>query len=473
MLLAVSHPGNQLGLFRKTLKDLRESTLITWNKLFPETHPLIIKHHKTQFYYLIRTAGEPSVLHYGGLGEEGDFEAAKGKEYGAFAIDEPSEIEEDPYLQMLAQLCWTLPDGTRPPYMAILGSNPEPGWVEEKFRPLIDQTSDEVGSASNDAQIFIRALPRDNPYLPPNWERDLRASIKNKVWIDKYLSGSWDVSEGQYFKEFDAATHILSIHDIPDSYLRTLKLVASIDHATTGISCMVVDGIDPDGNVITLGSYYEFNRLIPDHARSMIEMMHFWAVRTGKEQIIRQFEAQAKLENIAPEFYAFEYILIDPSTSHKTQQNQNELTSNQDLYRRAGIPTQQAWNALEAGLELYSQYLHVNPSHFHPITGEPGSPSYFIVLEYNKAGISEITKFKRTIDDKGRIKYAGKDHWLDNNRYILMSRPEPPARTDSDLKRMSTVDRKIIESHDKWAAGWGREPDSNLWFKPPSPGRLQ
>lgn len=217
--LGTSFPGNRLGLFRKDLTDLRESTLVSFEKICPKS--IILDHHHTHRIIYLKTVkdGPPSTIHYGGLGGEDEIESAKSKEYGAFAIDEPTEIVEGTYLMLLAQLCWTLPEGYgffdedtglwRPPYMAMMASNPEPGWLHRRFRSLIDGTSAKVPIRSDGRKIFIRSLPRDNPYLPKGWEQEQRDSAP-EVWVNKYLEGSWEVSEGQVFKEFDRSTHCIT-----------------------------------------------------------------------------------------------------------------------------------------------------------------------------------------------------------------------------------------------------------------------
>jgi hypothetical protein len=233
---------------------------------------------------------------------------------------------------------------------------------------------------------------------------------------------------------------------------------------------MVIAGQDPDSNLIVLDSYYESNRLISDHAKGMHNLMDEWAVRCNKQHIIR---AAPKQPGIHPACYAFEYILIDPSTQAKTNQSRIDLTSNQDEYYRNGIPTIPAWNALETGLNLVQEYIHVKPSHVHPFhrnptTGGPvlGSPSMFFVSSDNRNfnGLRELIRFKKTVDEHGRIKYIGRDHWLDNVRYIAMSRPEPPVRTPTDLAILDTSQQLMIRSHEKWAAGFGQVADTNTWF---------
>lgn len=473
IMLSVLYPGNRGGLFRQDLTDLRDSLLVTFFQVCPSE--LILEHHQTHKQITIDTGAKPSVILYGGLGDAHDVESAKGKEFGWFAIDEPTEVDPEAYRMLLAQLCWKLPDGSFPPFMAILGSNPEPGWVEEKYRRLIEESSDLHPLTTDGKKSFIRALPRDNPGLPPNWETDLRIDAP-EAWIKKYLDGSWEVSEGQVFKEFDKATHVI---DCPSpAFLSRLKLVASIDHATTGITCMAVDGIDPDGNIFALGEYYEKNRLISDHANGMKTLMDHWVDRCGlRYKVVNNPNPDP---TVYPACHAFEYILIDPSTQAKTQQRAAELFSNQDEYRRCGIPTVAAYNAIEAGVNLFSEYIHVKPTHIHPITLQRGSPSWFMVRGTNPNGQREIVGWRTTLTENGTRKYVGADHWIDNQRYIIMSRPEPPRITTGDIMHMDTASRiaaRDLAAFDKKFSGkiaqqnqWfpGGTDGANTWFPKPS-----
>lgn len=462
IMLAVAIPGNRLGLFRKDLTDLRDSTLVTLLKLLPPE--LIIGHHKTHRIIRIRTSREPSELIYGGLGDQHEVESAKGKEFGAFAVDEPSEIELETYLQLLAQLRWVLPDGSFPPYQAFMGSNPEPGWVEERFRPLINATSDTVPTVVQGDLRFIRALPRDNPYLPPNWEEELRNKAP-AIWVEKYLNGSWDVSEGQVFKEFDRRTHCIDLP--PLEYLRTLKLVGALDHGSTGVTAFTLTGFDPEGNAIALDEYYERDRLVSAHATGIKVLLQKWAGLCGRASLgIINKTAMSPDQSVG----ICDYILIDPSTQAKTQQNKVEMWSIQEEYQRNGIPTTLAWNALETGINLIAEYFHINGQHVHPfihIDRKPlfGSPRLFYVTRNVPNLIRETISLKRDITERGAIRYIGSDHALDGIRYTLMSRPDPPARSQGDLLARDSITQQVNRTHDKWAAGFGKpkKPD-NCWF---------
>lgn len=466
--LAVAFPGNRLGMFRQDLTDLRESVLETFFRICPEE--LILDHHQTHRDITIRTNGRPSVIHYGGLRdvkvEAGHKEeSAKGQEYGEFYIDEPSEIDVANYRMLRAQLCWILPNGQRPPYMAMLGCNPEPGWVYDRFADLIDPTENDpkkkVVYALDRSRVFIKALPRDNIYLPPNWERDQEFDAP-KEWVDKYLKGSWKVSTGQVFKEFDCRRWhgVPLLSDIPPDYLKTLRLLGSLDHATTGVTCFAIDGVDADGNIIALASYYQKNRLVSDHAKEIRRLADFVCRACGKP--IDNYAGRTFGQH--PAFDFFEYVLIDPSTQAKTQTSGNELMSIQDLYYREGIPTLAAINTMESGILLMSEYIHVKPTHIHPWRGERPSPSFFVVEEFNRDGIREIEGWKKTISDRGQIKYVGPDHWIDNQRYIIASRPEPPRFTIKDRLAMDVHARQAQRALDRFDKKFGRPPNPAQWF---------
>jgi PBSX family phage terminase large subunit len=429
ILLSVNFPGNRLGLFRQDLPDLRESTLVTFFQMCPPA--LILNHHQTFRILTLRSRleGVPSTIHYGGLGDLNNLESAKGKEYGEIAIDEPSEIDEATYLMLRAQLCWVLPDGSRPPYMMLMGSNPEPGWVYRRFRHLIDRASAEDPVQRDGNFCFVRSLPKDNPYLPPGWEDELRADYP-PLWVEKYLNGSWEVSEGQVFKEFDRKAHC--IKPLPEAFIKTLKLYGAIDHGTTGVTAFTVVGIDENDNRFVLAEYYQRNRLVSQHANDI-------------KAVVAQFE---KITG-----NRFEYILIDPSTTAKTQQGVHELFSIQDEYRRNGISTVAGWRAsIEIGINVIAEHLHVNPNHIHPFAQAYGSPSLFIVEDNCSNLVREMMELKVNVTESGRLDYTGGDHALDCVRYIFMSRPKRPEFAPVDLSSMTPQSRFALKAHERWGA---------------------
>jgi len=473
--LSTAFPGNKGYILRQDLTDLRESTLETFLRVCPPE--LILQHNHTEHWITIRTSGVPSKIVYSGLSDQTAEESSKGKEAGWIWIDEPSEIKENTYLMYLAQLCWELPrckcpfmdrrtgkcrthplNGKFPPFMALLTTNPEAGWVEDRFKSLIEQAGDHKPVVSNGKQIFIRSLPRDNVYLPPGWEEELRNGNTPEIWVKKYLDGVWGSVEGQVFKEYDEQYHCIEVP--PAGFLNHLSLIGCLDHATTGTTCFVVNGIDPDGNIFSLDSYYQQNRRVSEHCQAIKRLVTKWAILCGK----MDEKYPGKNFNQWPALDHFDYILIDPSTQAKTQMANNELTSIQDLYWREGLPTMAAHNTMEAGVDLLQEYLHVKPTHIHPITNSRPSPSWFIVRNNNREGIKELIGWKIVMSDNGTKKYVGPDHWLDCQRYIAMSRPEPPRFTRKDILFMDTHSQKAQKAMATFDKKFGQDPNPGQWF---------
>lgn len=475
VLLSVLFPGNKGYILRQDLTDLKESTLETFLRICPKE--LILDHNHTERRILIKTAGVPSKIIYSGLSDQTEEESSKGKEAGWIWIDEPSEIKVGTYLMYLSQLCWELPpcgcpamdkrsrqcrahprNGGFPPFMALLTTNPEAGWVEDRFQSLIEKASDTRKIVSNGTQVFIRSLPKDNPYLPPGWENELRNGNTPEVWVQKYLDGRWGTVEGQVFKGYDERYHNIGMP--PAEYLRTLTLIGCLDHATTGTTCFSVDGIDYDGNIIALESYYDQNKLVSEHAKEIKRLSDKWAM------ICKGMDEKYPGKNFGQHraFDFFDYVLIDPSTQAKTQMQSNELCSVQDLYWRQGIPTLAAVNTLEPGIELMQEYIHIKPTHIHPFLNVRPSPTFFIIAANNRPGIKELIGWKCVIGDRGQKKYVGADHWLDTQRYIMMSRPEPPRFTRKDILHMDSHAQLAVKSMASFDKTFAKKVHEEQWF---------
>jgi PBSX family phage terminase large subunit len=445
--LSCMFPGNRGLIARQAFTDLRDSTLVTFFQLCPPE--LIIGHQKQEHRITLRTAEPkyPSTIIYRGLGEdtEGGVSAQKAKEKakaietGWYWVDEPSEVAFDAYRMMLSQLCWFLPNGKRPPYMALLTSNPEPGWVKDRF---IDTDHPDYIIGRSDAR-FIPSLPHDNPGLPINWETDLRSTM-DADWVRRYLDGSWDIHEGMVFTGLDERIHNLDNYidphneDLWQQFHVDLKPMAALDHATTGITAYLRSGIDVDENCFALEEYYQEDKRIDEHAI---------AIKALDEKYINPL-----------------YRLIDPSTEAKTLQNKTEMFSVQDAYRREGIKTISAHRAnISVGIDLIKQYLHINPLHTNPFTLQRGAPRLYISKRRCQNLWREMVNLKKEIKPDGSIEFVGRDHALDDLRYILMSRPGAQVQKKKDIAKLPTLDQVAHRSMDKFFSKFG-QTKSDRWF---------
>lgn len=455
ILLNVMFPGNRGLMCRLNFTDLQDSTLTEFFNVCPEE--LIINHHKGDRTIVLRTIDDRSTIKartkdgyslyasrqlYRGTGDPDEFEKVKGISLGHLELDEPSEIPFEQFLMLRAQLDWRLPDGDAPPYMSLLASNPEPGWVEDRFLEHINRPMQSFGG-----KIFIPALPSDNPHLPPGYVAELSASAP-KEWVLKYLKGIWGASEGAIFKEFDEILHNLDnwINPHDDSeyhrFAWPMNICLAIDHADTGIVAMVLVGIDIFGNMFALQEYYGNNKLVSEHCFEAREKFSpFLSMNTGSGSTMLK---------------RYMYQLIDPSTTQKTQQKGNSLQGIIEDYRGCGFPAIPAWNALEHGYNLISEHLHPIPIHRHPVTGLMGSPSLFISKTRCPELWKQLRGIKRVIKPNGIVQFVGVDHALDCLRYIVNSRPRRPELSRIDEGNMSSADLMARRAHEKWAKNFAR-----------------
>jgi len=143
---------------------------------------LIEQHHQTENYFRLYNG---SVIYYGGIGDDRDGTTrVKNMTLGFVGIDQVEEVEEVNFNWLCSRLRLILPDIH---YKAILTANPAPGWVKRRF---LEQKIEN--------HIFIPALPKDNPYLPDDYESNLRQWFPPEM-VKALLDGDWDALEGGNF----------------------------------------------------------------------------------------------------------------------------------------------------------------------------------------------------------------------------------------------------------------------------------
>lgn len=180
--LSLDYPGNRGFLGRWENKTFKNTTFLTLQQFLPMQ--LIARHHQTEQYYDFING---SRMYYGGLkpsGNSNPIDKFKSMDLGWFGLDESSEIPEESFLILGSRLRLNVP-GIH--YRGILASNPEPGWLRNRF---ID--------TSNPEYRFIPALASDNPHNPDDYENRLR-DLFPPDWVQRYLEGDWDAMlEGNY-----------------------------------------------------------------------------------------------------------------------------------------------------------------------------------------------------------------------------------------------------------------------------------
>jgi len=182
--LSLDYPGNAGYLCRHELTSFRRTTLVTLERFLPDK--LIRQHHGTESFIRLKNG---SLIYYGGLGDDQKaIDRLKSMDLGWFGIDQAEETSENHFFLLASRLRLNIP---KIRYKALLTANPAPGWVKHRF---IEQKLDD--------HVFIQALPKDNPYLPEDYESNLRKLYPEEL-VKQLLEGDWDALEaGNYLFKY-------------------------------------------------------------------------------------------------------------------------------------------------------------------------------------------------------------------------------------------------------------------------------
>ena len=181
--LSLEIPGNRGFLGCKFGTDFKANAYLQLLKFLPpELYDPRLGggHHKSdQDFKLING----STIMYGGLGNDEEAQQIINNmpELGWFGIDQAEQLTETQFLLFNSRLRLNLPNIH---YKALLTANPDPGWLRDRF---IENTKPD--------HIFIAALPKDNPFLPEDYEKKLIELYGSRPeFIKRLLEGDWDIS---------------------------------------------------------------------------------------------------------------------------------------------------------------------------------------------------------------------------------------------------------------------------------------
>ncbi len=183
----------------------------------------------------------------------------QGQEYDIIAIDEATQLNE--YSFSIFKACLR---GVAPfPRRMYLTCNPGGighTWVKRLF---IDRDF-RTGESPAD-YAFIPARVYDNTVLTeadPDYVRSLE-SLPPRL-RDAWLLGKWDVFEGQFFPEFDTATHVCAPSAIP----KNIKRFAALDYGFDMLAALLM-GIDCDRNIYVLREFCRPNLTLSQAAEAV------------------------------------------------------------------------------------------------------------------------------------------------------------------------------------------------------------
>jgi len=170
-------PLGFMGRYRGV--DFNDTTLESWKRNIPQEQYYI----RTQEKEII--IGNKVKYHYGGLDREEEVSKFSSAEFAVIFIDQAEECERNKIMSLMSRFRLQI-NGIPLPYKALFTANPKNCWLKDEF------------VLSNDPKnVYIPALPAENPYLPDSYIPSLREAFKHRPeLLLANIEGSWDSLEG-------------------------------------------------------------------------------------------------------------------------------------------------------------------------------------------------------------------------------------------------------------------------------------
>lgn len=176
-------------------------------------------------------------------------------------IDEPIEVDEDIFLQLINRISGGHINNT----FILLTTNPgsQSHWIYEHF--FRNKT---------DRHYTIETTTYDNVLLPQY--KEYITSLEDNLdedWIRRFLNGKWGAYSGQIYKHFNPNKHVGNYTDeeVKETYFKPSiqYYVAGVDWGNRNPSCILTLGITESKEVYVLDEYYAKGQTSPRVAKKI------------------------------------------------------------------------------------------------------------------------------------------------------------------------------------------------------------
>ena len=275
-------------------------------------------------------------------------------------------------------------------YLGIISSNPEDGWLMDKFLLMSDKI---VGSPSVDTATYEKlkvekpnrhfhsflSSTRDNKFIPAEFIERMSAG-KDARWVRKYIDCYLDVVEGAVYPDF--SKNVIEPFEIPKDW----KRIGGFDPGFNDPTAALFGAIDPkDGCIYVYQEYYEPEQPITYHAHNMKKLV-------------------AGLDFYMP-------IQGDPSIAKRNDRDGQSYKAY--FYRQSGIMLEEANNDILFGIEKVRDYMYAGKLKF--FSSLHWTKWEMLRYKYNQAGLRDSNK---PVDRD--------NHLMDCLRYMIAPLPQNP-----------------------------------------------
>lgn len=259
LLFALKYEGSKQLILRRTFAELDKSIIRTVLALYPrEIFTFNASAHIGRFK-------NGSIIDFGYISNDNDVYQYQSAEYDVVRFDELTHFTEVQYIYLISRV-----RGANS-FPKQIKSSTNPGgvghiWVKERFVDPSPPNTTFVGADGSD-RIFIPSLLSDNKPLTesdPNYRKRLEALPEKEK--KALLYGDWNIFEGQYFTEFDAAIHVIEPFPIPKEWRRW----RTFDYGLDRLACLWC-AMDSERNVYVYREVCESNLPISLAAKAMLE----------------------------------------------------------------------------------------------------------------------------------------------------------------------------------------------------------
>ncbi len=259
MLLAISYPGIQILLLRRTFPELRENHIIPLQKALKG----IAMYKDSTKEFLFRNG---SRIKLGYCQNESDVLQYQGQAYEVIGMEEATQFTELQYIALTEsnRLSGSVSGFSPRMYFTCNPGGIGHSWVKRLF---IDREYRQDEKAED--YVFIPSTVFDNEYIMgqnPEYVRTLKNLPEARRRAMLY--GDWDAFEGQYFSEFSREVHTCTPFEIPPEWTR----FSAFDYGLDMTACLWLAFPPSRKRLYVYRELYEPNLILSDAAEKIVSL---------------------------------------------------------------------------------------------------------------------------------------------------------------------------------------------------------
>jgi hypothetical protein len=440
---AMTFPGAQIYLFRKTFDELNRTLVRELKRKVPEKskqNPFGLYKYNAQEHSA--TFDNGSVIYFRYIRNRQDADIYQGAEMDYCGIDELTQHTEEVIEVLRASV--RSPKG----YPARFKATCNPGgighiWVKKRFITGTKYGTLVYKDKESDNVIrFIQATVYDNPTLMLNDPKyvkrleNLPPSLR-KAWLE----GNWDIFEDQAFTEWSYEVHVCKASEV--EIKKHWRKWISADNGYTDPFAWYWFAAGEDGTIYV---YREYTRgygdekiTYSDQARKVIELSKYREYKDGNT-----IETSEKIDFIVVGHDAFG---ANPSTKTSDKPKGKTLV---DHYREGGID-RIAFKCAITDRKLRKAVVH---EYLKPFMDEnfqpPKKRAKIVILDTCTQLIDTLPMQVVDENDPEKIAETDYDHWYDSFGYGILAyhakKSKTPEQPKSDVQKIKD---KVVKRNKK------------------------